>query len=84
MSSKFNRVPKYWSNRSLARQMYFTLRRELFDLAQVQLQALGQQLNSFQMHDCRARFERIMDLQQEVARLRKESIMGGSRRLLVK
>jgi hypothetical protein len=68
----------------MADQMYFTLRREVSNLAQVQLQALGQQSTSSQKHDCRARFERIMELQQEVARLRRESIMGGSKRLLVK
>jgi hypothetical protein len=41
-------------------------------------------LNASQLHDCRARFERIMDLQEEVARLRKESILGGRKPLLAK
>jgi hypothetical protein len=41
-------------------------------------------MNPSQLHDCRARFERIMDLQEEVARLRREHILGGTERLVAK
>ena len=66
---------------SMAQQLFFALRREVDDLIQLQIQALKQQalLSPFQLHDCHARFERIMDLQEEVARLRKEHILGGTK-----
>lgn len=68
----------------MAQQRFFALRREVDDLVAFQIQALTQgfALNPTQLHDCHARFERIMDLQEEVARLRKESILGGRKRLL--
>lgn len=68
----------------MAHQGFFALRREVDDLVTLQIQALTQQfaLNASQLRDCRARFERIMDLQEEVARLRKESILGGRKPLL--
>jgi hypothetical protein len=71
----------------MAQQLFFALRREVDDLVQLQIQALTQQvlLSPFQLHDCHARFERIMEhLQGEVARLRKESILGGTTRHLIK
>jgi hypothetical protein len=68
----------------MAHPRYFSLRREVDDLVAFQIQVLTQQavLNTSQKHDCRARFERIMDLQEEVARLRKESILGRTGRFL--
>jgi hypothetical protein len=68
----------------MAQQLFFALRREVDDLVQLQIQALTQQLSPSQLHDCHARLERIMDLQGEVARLRKESILGGTTRRLIK
>ena len=70
----------------MAHQRFFALRREVDDLVTLQIQALTQQsaLNASQLHDCRARFERIMDLQEEVARLRKQSILGGRKPLLAR
>lgn len=70
----------------MAHQRFFALRREVDDLVTLQIQALTQQvaLNASQLRDCRARFERIMDLQDEVARLRKESILGGRKPLLAR
>lgn len=67
----------------MAHKLFFGLRREVCDLVQLQIQTLAQKLapNSSELQDCHARFERIMDLQDEVARQRKESIMGGTRRL---
>jgi len=67
----------------MAQQLFFALRREVDDLIQLQIQALKQQalLSPFQLHDCHARFERIMDLQEEVARLRKEHILGGTKQI---
>jgi hypothetical protein len=67
----------------MAHKLFFSLRREVIDLVQLQIQTLAQKLapSSSQLQDCHARFERIMDLQDEVARQRKESIMGGTRRL---
>jgi len=41
-------------------------------------------LNSSQLQDWHARFERIMDLQEEVARPRKESILRGTTWCLIK
>ena len=66
----------------MAEQRFFALRREVDDLVAFQIQALTQQftLNASQLRDCRARFERIMDLQDEVARLRRESILGDTLR----
>ena len=63
----------------MAQQSFFALKREVDDLVAFQIQALAQgfALNSTQLHDCHVRFERIMDLQEEVARLRKESILEG-------
>jgi hypothetical protein len=71
---------------SMAQPLFFALRREVDDLVQLQIQVLTQQvlLSRSQLHDCHARFERIMDLQGEVARLRKESILGGTTRHLIK
>jgi hypothetical protein len=68
----------------MAQQRFFALRREVDDLVAFQIQALAQHfaLNVTQLRDCRVRFERIMDLQEEVARIRKESILGGNKRLL--
>jgi hypothetical protein len=70
----------------MAQLRYFALRREVDDLVAFQLQALTQRfaLNAKQLHDCHARFERIMDLQEEVARLRKESILGGDEQPLAR
>jgi hypothetical protein len=70
----------------MAHQRFFALRREVDDLVTLQIQALTQQfaLNASQLRDCRARFERIMDLQEEVARRRKESILGGRKPLLAR
>jgi len=70
---------------SMVQQLLFALRREVDDLVQLQIQALTQQsaLNASQLRDCRARFERIMHLQEEVARLRTKSILGRSKRLLL-
>jgi hypothetical protein len=70
----------------MAQQRFFALRREVDDLVAFQIQALTQgfALNSTQLHDCQVRFERIMDLQEEVARLRKESILGNRRQLLAR
>jgi hypothetical protein len=67
----------------MAQQRFFALRREVDDLVAFQIQVLTQRfaLNATQLNDCRVRFERIMDLQEEVARLRKESILGGTKRL---
>jgi len=68
----------------MAQQRFFALRREVDDLVALQIRSLTQQfaLNPAQLHDCRARFERIMDLQEEVARLRMERILGGTKRHL--
>ncbi len=70
----------------MAQERFFTLRREVDDLVAFQVQALTRPLamNPSERHDCRARFARIMDLQEEVARLRKESILGGTKRFLGK
>jgi hypothetical protein len=70
----------------MAQPLFFTLRQEVDDLVQLQIHALTQQsaLNPSQLQDCHARFERIMDLQEEVARLRKESILRGTTRRLIK
>jgi hypothetical protein len=70
----------------MAQQLFFALRREVDDLVQLQIQVLTQQilLSPFQLYDCHTRFERIMNLQGEVARLRKESILGGTTRRLIK
>jgi hypothetical protein len=69
----------------MAQQLFFALRREVDALVSLQIQALTQPsaLSSAQLHDCRARFERIMDLQEEVARMRKESILGIVKRRLL-
>jgi len=66
--------------------LFFTLRQEVDALVQLQIHVLTQQsaLNSSQLQDCHARFERIMDLQEEVARLRKESILRGITRRPIK
>jgi hypothetical protein len=76
---------EYWSS-SIAQQRFFALRREVDDLVAFQIQALTQHfaLNPSQLRDCRARFEHIMGLQEEAARLRKESILGDTKRLSVK
>lgn len=68
----------------MAQQRFFALRREVDDLVGLQIRSLTQPfaMNSSDRHDCRARFERIMDLQEEVARLRMERILGGTKRLL--
>jgi hypothetical protein len=68
----------------MAQQRFFALRREVDDLVALQIRSLTQQfaMNPSQLHDCRARFERIMDLQEEVARLRRERILGGTKRLV--
>ena len=68
----------------MAQQRFFALRREVDDLVALQIRSLTQPfaMNPSQRHDCRARFERIMDLQEEVARLRMERILGGTKRLL--
>jgi hypothetical protein len=70
----------------MAQQLFLALRREIDDLVQLRIQVLTQQLllSPSQLHDCHARLERIMDLQGEVARLRKESILGGTTRRLIK
>lgn len=70
----------------MAQQLFFALSREVDDLAQLQIQTLTQQfvLSPSQLHACHARFERVMDLQGEVARLRKESILRGITRRLIK
>jgi len=67
----------------MAHKLFFSLKREVIDLVQLEIQTLAQKLapSSSQLQDRHARFERIMDLQDEVARQRKESIMGGTRRL---
>jgi hypothetical protein len=67
----------------MAQQRFFALRREVDDLVAFQVQALTQKyvLNSSDRHDCTARFERIMDLQEEVAQIRKEGILHGTKRL---
>ena len=64
---------------SMAQPPLLNLRQEVDALVQLQIHALTQQsaLNFSQLQDCHARFERIMDLQEEVARLRKESILSG-------
>jgi hypothetical protein len=69
----------------MTQQRYLSLMREVDNLVGFQLQALTQHaaLNATQAQDCRERFERIMDLQEEVARLRKEWIMSGIKRGLV-
>ncbi len=66
--------------------LFFTLRQEVDALVQLQIHVLTQQsaLNSSQLQDWHARFERIMDLQEEVARLRKESILRGTTWRLIK
>ena len=66
----------------MAQQLFFALRREIDDLVQLRIQVLTQQLllSPSQLHACHARLERIMDLQGEVACLRKESILGGTTR----
>ena len=53
----------------MAQQRFLALRREVDDLVAFQIHALTQgfALNSTQLHDCHVRFERIMDLQEEVA-----------------
>ena len=68
----------------MAQERFYALRREVDDLVAFQVEALTRPLalNPSQRHDCRARFERIMDLQEEVARLRKESVLGGAKRVL--
>jgi len=67
----------------MAQPRFLALRREVHDLVAFQVHALTQGLavNSTQLHDCQDRFERIMDLQEEVARIRKESILGGGKQL---
>lgn len=62
----------------MAQQEFFALRREVDELVAFQIQALtaGFALTATQLHDCQLRFKRIMDLQEEVARIRKESILG--------
>ena len=69
----------------MAQQLFFALRREIDDLVQLRIQVLTQQLllSPSQLHDCHARLERIVDL-GEVAHLRKESILGGTTRRLIK
>ena len=71
---------------SMTQPLFVTLRQEVDDLIQLQIHALTQQppLDSSQLQDCHARFERIMDLQEEVARLRKESILRGTTRRPIK
>jgi len=66
----------------MAHKLFFSLRREVSSLIQLQIQTLALKLapNSSELQDCHARFERIMDLQDEVARQRKESIIGSTRR----
>ncbi len=66
--------------------LFFTLRQEVDALVQLQIHVLTQQsaLNSSQLQDWHARFERIVDLQEEVARLRKESILRGTTWRLIK
>ena len=66
--------------------LFFTLRQEVDALVQLQIHVLTQQsaLNSSQLQDWHARFERIMDLQEEVARPRKESILRGTTWCLIK
>ena len=66
---------------SMAHQPFLALRREVDDLVQLQIQALTQHfvLSPSQLNDCHARFERIMNLQAEVARLRKENILEGTK-----
>ena len=61
----------------MAQPLFLNLRQEVDALVQLQIHALMQQpaLSSSQLQDCHTRFERIMDLQEEVARLRKESIL---------
>jgi hypothetical protein len=61
----------------MAQPLFLNLRQEVDALVQLQIHAFTQQsaLNLSQLQDCHARFERIMDLQEEVARLRKESIL---------
>jgi len=68
----------------MAQQRFFALRSEVDDLVAFQIQALTQRfaLDSTQLHDCHVRFERIMELQEEVARIRKECILGGKKQLL--
>ena len=68
----------------MTQQRFFALKREVDDLVAFQIQALTQgfALNSTQLHDCHVRFERIMDLQEEVARLRKERILEVRKRPL--
>jgi DNA polymerase sigma len=67
----------------MAHKLFFSLRREVSSLIQLQIQTLALKLapNSSELQDRHARFERIMDLQDEVARQRKESIIGSTRRL---
>jgi len=66
--------------------LFFTLRQDVDALVQLKIHVPTQQsaLNSSQLQDWHARFERIMDLQEEVARLRKESILRGTTRRLIK
>lgn len=67
----------------MVHKLFFSLRREVSSLIQLQIQTLALKLapNAPELQDCHARFERIMDLQDEVARQRKESIIGSTRRL---
>jgi hypothetical protein len=66
----------------MAQQRFFALKSEVNDLVAFNPSLTqGFALNSTQLHDCQVRFEQIMDLQEEVARLRKESILGGRKQL---
>lgn len=67
----------------MVQQRFFALSREIEDLVGLQIRSLRQQfaMNPSQLHDYRARFERIMVLQEELARLRKERILGSAKEL---
>jgi hypothetical protein len=70
----------------MAQPLFLSLRQEVDALVQLQIHALTQQsaLNFSQLQDCHARFERIMDLQEDVAHLRMERILKGTTQRRIK